>query len=96
MNRKLRDANIEEKKVRREYGKASMELNKVIPKGSEVDTRFRITMRIETEKVWREGKNKNKAKTLSKDIMKANHEFTIEDLNKYYINLISNILSWKF
>ena len=65
MSRKLRDANIEEKRVRREYGKKSMEVNKVIPKGSDVDIRFRVTMRYETEKMWEKRKDKNRRKVCS-------------------------------
>ena len=65
MNRKLLDARIEEKRVRKEFGRMNMELNKIIPKGSEVDRRFRMVMRFEQEKLWREGKAKNKNKTYS-------------------------------
>ena len=58
MSRKLLDASIEEKRLRREFGKKSTEFNKLIRKGSEADTRFRIMMRSETEKLWKEGKEK--------------------------------------
>ena len=65
MNRKLLDASIEEKRLRREFGKKSTEFNKLIRKGSEADTRFRVMMRSETEKLWKEGKEKNKNKISS-------------------------------
>ena len=62
MGDKLLDAKIEEKRMRKEYEKRRVEFNRVVPIGSEIDTWFRILMRIETEKVWKEGKAKNKAK----------------------------------
>ena len=62
MSRKLLDANIEEKRMRREFGKKNMEFNKLIRKGSEADTRFRLIMKNETEKIWQDGKEKNKDK----------------------------------
>ena len=62
MSRKLLDADIEERRVRKEYGKMSMEVNKIIPRGSEINERFRATMKNATEIKWKEGKNKNKRK----------------------------------
>ena len=51
MRDKLLDAKIEEKRVRKEYEKRRVEFNRVVPIASEIDTWFRILMRIETEKV---------------------------------------------
>ena len=62
MGEKLLDAKIEEKRVRREYEKKRAAFNRVIPIGSEIDTWFRILLRIETGKVWEEGKIKNRNK----------------------------------
>ena len=62
MSEKLIDAKIEEKRVRKEYEKRRLEFNRIVPLGSEIDTWFRILMRIETEKVWNERKNKNNNK----------------------------------
>ena len=62
MSRKVIDARIEEGNVRRELEKNRLDYNKFVSKGSEVDLRFRSRMKEETERIWREGKDKNKNK----------------------------------
>ena len=62
MNDKLLDSKIEEKRVRKEYERKRAAFNRIVPVGSEIDTWYRILLRIETERLWVEGKNKNKSK----------------------------------
>ena len=62
MSRKVLDANIEERRVRREYMLCMTEFNNIIRTGSEADREFRTLMKTETEKLWRSGKTKNRNK----------------------------------
>ena len=94
MGEKLLDAKIEETRMRKEYEKRRAVYNRVIPIGSVIDTWFRLLMRMESGKVWEEGKNKNrnKVRTLSERYKpKENEEEDIRSI-KYKDTDLNNLV----
>ena len=75
MNRKLRDATYQEREVRKEYKKRNYEYNQVVPKGCITDLQLKTIMGFETDKIWRDGKvkNKNKINHLTNKYHKKGH-----------------------
>ena len=62
MKMKLKDAEYDEKRMRKDFNHKLVEYKKAIFRGSPVDIEFRRIMKIEVEEVWRVGKEKNRSK----------------------------------
>ena len=62
MKTKVCDAEFDEKNTRKEFIRKSIEYGRLTIRGSVFDEEFRRLMKIEVEKVWNEGKMKNKQK----------------------------------
>ena len=93
MKEKLLDAKIEETRVRKECEKKRTIYNKIIPVGSQIDTWFRLLMKMETGKIWEEGKNKNRNKVrmlLERYKPRENVEEEIRDI-KYTDTELDNL-----